>query len=833
VNFNKEKSVFLLGGHDLEMVTIKEILIEEGFEEGVDLFDKGLSWNEARLSAYKGEIEHCKDKTIYAVELFLDDNQLQTNRKILLIDHHNEHHTKEASLLQVLKLLGKEPSREQKLIAANDSTYIEGMQCLGASNDEIGEIRKKDRKLQGVTKRDEIAAKNDLRSKQNFGNVVTVCATTPFFSAITDAYYMNEPNTKMLIVYNDVQTVFYGFPLTEMKTILKKLKIDEKHYYYGGGEYGYVGIKEGCLSVKSLSVVREYVIDAFKDELCSYHAFMYPFSFDKVSLKEEAMEDVLSLHERITIDKKMVSALEESGWHYEAFRLNDRNDTRIYNEYVYYSEPVRQTLYNFQENFEEGETSYYFSRDVEEGSRFSITIKNGLNETQTYDLQLTDVYLRLFETGVGVLVFEVENHHYPDFEDILKINEYARRVYPQFLDKGCEDYATAVKHTFLPDSVTVEICQSQSPILSVTEKFESYHKGFPDDIRIGMHITEVLGKTPFCTDKSQGKYRIRPVLDDRMFVVSYAENPALFQCMKEDDEAYKSNDKWYEYLFVDGKGKTVQYAPMQRALTEASTYPRWLGWGTLWGITRYSLVALTTRGGRDLILPHTQYHYHQMAILILAIRASLARFSNEVSELSNLKKKDEHFAQKVQMLYEYYIKFVNKLYFRELTSQDQGIELYNMAKKILDFDAQIKSLDEEIAELHTYVAMVQEKQRNDRLETISKLGAVFLPPALLSGIFGMNSVTYLNNGIAVMLSLFAVFFSGLLGWVMVSKKDQKKQTRTYIFSAVMLLIVMFGIPGYLHYQKAQEISKKKTKDSSITVIKQVENDKDASKGEKE
>jgi len=45
--------IFLLGGHDLEMLTIRELLHAHAPECFVD---KGLSWG-ARASAYRGEIE--------------------------------------------------------------------------------------------------------------------------------------------------------------------------------------------------------------------------------------------------------------------------------------------------------------------------------------------------------------------------------------------------------------------------------------------------------------------------------------------------------------------------------------------------------------------------------------------------------------------------------------------------------------------------------------------------------------------------------------------------------------------------------------------------------
>ena len=57
MKIDKDKVLFLLGGHDLEMQTIKEALIDEGFTEGKEFFDNALQWNTAKLTAYDDVIE--------------------------------------------------------------------------------------------------------------------------------------------------------------------------------------------------------------------------------------------------------------------------------------------------------------------------------------------------------------------------------------------------------------------------------------------------------------------------------------------------------------------------------------------------------------------------------------------------------------------------------------------------------------------------------------------------------------------------------------------------------------------------------------------------------
>lgn len=63
------KTLFLLGGHDLEMCTIKDMLLEAE----VVCFDASLQWNNAYVSAYQKELEQYgaddSEWTIYGVEL--------------------------------------------------------------------------------------------------------------------------------------------------------------------------------------------------------------------------------------------------------------------------------------------------------------------------------------------------------------------------------------------------------------------------------------------------------------------------------------------------------------------------------------------------------------------------------------------------------------------------------------------------------------------------------------------------------------------------------------------------------------------------------------------
>lgn len=230
--------LFLLGGHDLEMATIRQLLQQQGQAYK----DAGLSWG-AALSAYKNELDH--PGPIYGIELTED---MEPPANYMAIDHHNQDHQKPSSLEQVASLLGKPLTREQQLIAANDKGYIPAMQALGATAKEIERVRRMDRRMQGATNHDEALGEQSIAENlQQQQGVTVVKALTPRFSTITDRLYGKAGR---LIVYNNNKLVYYGPGIEQLAQTLSEL-IPEKAYY-GGGDNGYFGIKDDVFSAEVL-----------------------------------------------------------------------------------------------------------------------------------------------------------------------------------------------------------------------------------------------------------------------------------------------------------------------------------------------------------------------------------------------------------------------------------------------------------------------------------------------------------------------------------------------------------------------------------------------------
>jgi len=171
---NQPDYLFLIGGADLEMLTIKRLLATNGFAEGENMADYHLAWG-AKLSDYQNLFNNTQ--TFVGIELTQDTDPPP---HYINIDHHNENSRKSSSLEQVIELLKNEfgiaieLTRELQLIAANDKGYIPAMIEMGATPEEIADIRRRDREAQGVTEEDERLGKKSIKKNLKVEHGVTL-----------------------------------------------------------------------------------------------------------------------------------------------------------------------------------------------------------------------------------------------------------------------------------------------------------------------------------------------------------------------------------------------------------------------------------------------------------------------------------------------------------------------------------------------------------------------------------------------------------------------------------------------------------------------------------
>ncbi|MBF0376401.1 MAG: hypothetical protein HQK72_02855 [Desulfamplus sp.] len=456
-------------------------------------------------------------------------------------------------------------------------------------------------------------------------------------------------------------------------------------------------------------------------QLYSYHAFLFPFTW--------------KIDEKIKLET-FAKSLEKAHWKYEPYEIKKAEKTQTeknYSEFVYFYEYARDGIYNTNKEFKPNQTTYHFNFESY-NSKYVIKIKD---KDTPYELDIESISLKLYETGIAILSFQMDNFKYSNKEDIKKINDYGRRTYPQFLPLD------VVRKKFLPEYIDITGLQ-----LDLKEDFSSYeneNKDFnisnnqnPADLP--KFIKNILGKN-FTNNKNEkeNKVFVNPIIDDRMFVICwYGNNEESERLTKFCDNQYKyeHDDFWYSFIFIDKDDPTSQSKTMLPELLRNHTYNRWAGYNTIYGITRYSFMVLSKNDSyAKVIVNHVKTMYHQLVVLTLAQRTSILNFSKRITDISNI---ENNITKDVSQLHKDYIKFVNKLYFNEITAQDQGIELYDMMLNRMRIKENIKDLAGQIRELHDYAELEEQKKSNEVINKITKIGLYVMIPTLVTGFFGMN-----------------------------------------------------------------------------------------------
>ena len=451
------------------------------------------------------------------------------------------------------------------------------------------------------------------------------------------------------------------------------------------------------------------------DPIHSFHNFIFPFRWNTKGMEDKTFSEQVSL--------RNLRFTDNPNWERSVAPSKEEERIDLYNERNYYYEFVHDALYD---NGQDDSLIRHFERREPRAGmvRYHISCKPEPDQDEkVYELIVSAINLNFFSTGVGVLSFYTHNNRYEQPEDILTINQFGRRVFPPFLsdDKSCNEVAKSLEITGLHSDHRY------------FEDFSRY-SGMAGSNIPASFITEMIREVADNID-------INPVIDDRMFVLSWYKNDTWARILSQNS-SYLKYPHWYEYVFVDKyNGITCQNDDLQKELIQKATYTRWQKYGTLYGISRYSLVCLTTSDCPSYIPRYFETEYARMVELILVQKASVLRFSAEVTNISNLSGK-KHIGSKVNALYKEYIRFVNQIHFREVSPQDQGIELYTLLYETMNLKDQVEKLDQEIEELYNFITLREDRKSNHTMSQLSWIATIALPITVMTGIFGMNNVTF-------------------------------------------------------------------------------------------
>lgn len=446
----------------------------------------------------------------------------------------------------------------------------------------------------------------------------------------------------------------------------------------------------------------------------SFHTFMFPFRWKIKDLDNRPFSEQIDLHN--------IRYAHSPNWERITTPTVEDESNDLYNERNYFYQFVHPALYD--DNSEHTIIRHFERREPKHGD-VTYHIVCGW-ERKEYILDLKAINLNLYSTGVGVLSFYLHNTRYSGAEDVLFINQYGRRVFPAFIADVENRFELAHRLE----------CNGLNGVYS--EDFSSYNNKI-------MSNTPAAFITKMVHEVAQN-IELQPVIDDRMFVLSWYKNDEMSNRFKKDNNSYNEflyDDWWYRYVFVDGSSKTCPNDNMSHCLIRKATYPRWQQWGTLYGVSRYSMVMLTSNDCPDYLTNYFETEYARMAELAFMQRATVLRFSSEITRISNMSLQ-KGFGAQVSSLYKEYIRFENQIYFREVSAQDQGIEMYKLLFDAVNLKEQVEKLDDEIEELYNFVSLREDRITNRTMSLLTWITTIFLPVTVTTGFFAMTS--YAFNG---------------------------------------------------------------------------------------
>lgn len=597
------------------------------------------------------------------------------------------------------------------------------------------------------------------------------------------------------------------------------------------------------------------------DTLFSHHVFIFPFKWELAKYSQDE-----SLLKRFSL-KDIRDLLASTDWKRKEFSITGGEQ---YNEFNYFFGHVREILYDLSPELRdvssEGnkELINHFEFDKKKIKNWNYVIGtvaekevnndgqipniNQTNKAEEFFLELDSILLNVYSTGVAVISFHLRNLRYCNPKDILKINQLGRRLYPPHF--GLSDNTVVVgkpNEKKLQDGLDDTKSNELPHFISLGTNENYRYSGFYEDFQTYSHVESIktgtfripafirslFPKAFLGVDKnisygsrkskdSPFSVRIEPILDSRMHLVCWYAHENVYNSLRDFytsganiklDEltGEKPADWWYKFVFVDNAGFITCYdTDMKASLLQHATYKRWLKLGTLFGVSRYSFMMFTDKSVPLYLVIHLQTMYYKMAELCLVQRATVINYADEVTHVSHLlldSSQGDITLEKIATLYKKYLVFINKIYFNEVTPQEQGIELYDMMHQQMRIKEDVMALDKQIEELHNYSAFEKNEKGNRLLTTISIIGAIFLPLGFVASLMewhvlednflsgqGFSQPFWMRIGMVIFISILMVLvMDGLTKFKYKVKYNWQRVLFRLLFYAFFMILGLYLI----------------------------------------
>ncbi len=212
---------------------------------------------------------------------------------------------------------------------------------------------------------------------------------------------------------------------------------------------------------------------------------------------------------------------------------------------------------------------------------------------------------------------------------------------------------------------------------------------------------------------------------------------------------------WIKLLNVDRPGPfpvaTHESTQFERDWAKERTYRRWEEGGTFYGFNYHCGAMLgppLNEPDNPPLWKHFREMYFDQTLLLLYLRVGSFRFSRRLGRISakaqDTKERSEakeEWQREFQNLRWSFALFTNLYEFPLLSNQQQGIEMYEIAREHMDVEEFFREIQEEIGSSHDYLAIQAGQEQTEITTLLTVVATLGLAAGLAIGFLGMNIVT--------------------------------------------------------------------------------------------
>lgn len=527
-------------------------------------------------------------------------------------------------------------------------------------------------------------------------------------------------------------------------------------------------------------------------EIYSYHMFMFPFTWNTKDNKPLSNQEFVEIFETSSVENQWQRIRDNGIYLKDGIVITDEKCRNYYSAYQFFNEAGRSVVFDEIQNDIVSSFKMKDSFLNPQNTKYVISLKN-----QVLELNVTGIYLKVFNTGIAVFYMDCENTAHRSLEQVKLINEYGRRVSLSFWPEEENGYKKCA------DKLSIEC---GGTILSGSDFSGFIHDAAGGEKRVSLeYISNVIrdllnrnGKAIIFRAKKpdhQNEIQIRSILDGRMYVSCCIVDADVANEMKaafcEQDNSFSEEQQCNiaELLNVDLEGNCsyTNLKERQRFLEEHLCYSEFSKKkGKLLGITEQACVKIIepeiNRDGRlenRFEINDHNHVYNQIILMGIAQRMAISNFQQEIARISCGieclgKKIKSNQIQQIMELQERYVAFQSQFLLYEVTPQREGTYIYNKIRDVLNVEEENAALSSRLSGVYELVNINQGYEFNNGALILSLIAFVFTFFSALNDANSLGAIS-LSSYSGYMIIVLELIFNLLIVVYILKIKNKRKR----------------------------------------------------------